>query len=78
MPRPVRRPAPTVHDAELAAARRQLCTANGRISTLEEQLDALATVTANLYHENLALKTQARVRRQGQVTALPAPCQRTE
>ncbi|MEV5778570.1 hypothetical protein AB0L49_46525 [Streptomyces antimycoticus] len=44
--------------------------ANSRITTLEGQIDALATVTANLYHENIELK-KMRARSQGRVTALP-------
>lgn len=73
VPRPVRRRAPTAQDTELAELRRRLRTANSRITALEGQLDALATVTANLYRENLELKRKATARPQGRITALPAP-----
>ncbi|WP_308429604.1 hypothetical protein, partial [Streptomyces longisporoflavus] len=73
VPRTVRCPAPTAQDTELAELRRRLCTANGRVSTPEGQLDALATVTANLYRENLELKRKATVRPQRRIAALPAP-----
>ncbi|MFB7509157.1 hypothetical protein [Streptomyces broussonetiae] len=74
-PRPAPGPTPraTAQDTELAELRRRLRTANSRITALEGQLDALATVTANLYRENLELKRKATARPQGRITALPAP-----
>lgn len=39
----VPRPVPTAQDTELAELRRRLSPANGRVTTLEGQLDALAT-----------------------------------
>lgn len=44
-------------DEAITALRAALRDANQKITTLNGRLDALATVTANLYHENQALRT---------------------
>lgn len=55
--RPVlRTPGEVARDETIAELRRQLRKARAEITQLNGELDALATVTANLYHENLALK----------------------
>lgn len=43
-------------DGPITALRAALRDANQKITTLNGRLDALATVTANLYHENQALR----------------------
>lgn len=54
---------PTTHDTAAARShdsadelRAKLRDANQKITTLNGKLDALASVTANLYHENRALR----------------------
>ena len=44
-------------DEAIAGLRAALRDASQQITTLNGRLDALATVTANLYHENQALRT---------------------
>ncbi|NUK23086.1 hypothetical protein [Streptomyces lunaelactis] len=70
VPRQVlRTPGEVRRDEDIDTLRRQLREAKQQITELNGKLDALATVTANLYHENLALR-----RKQGQnrrMAALP-------
>ncbi|MFI9247962.1 hypothetical protein ACIGXF_36585 [Streptomyces sp. NPDC053086] len=55
--RPVlRTPGEVTRDETIAQLRKQLREARAEITQLNGKLDALATVTANLYHENQALK----------------------
>ncbi|MGW2746553.1 hypothetical protein [Streptomyces sp. NPDC001450] len=56
--RPTRPPHPreVARDETIAALRKQLREARAEITQLNGKLDALATVTANLCHENQALK----------------------
>ncbi|MFB6877875.1 hypothetical protein [Streptomyces sp. NPDC056323] len=62
VPRQVlRTPGEVRRDEDIDDLRRQLREAKQKITELNGKLDALATVTANLYHENLALR-----RKQGQ------------
>lgn len=68
--RPVlRTPGEVRRDEELDAVKDRLREANRRATELQRKLDALATVTANLYHENLALRSKLKAHR-GTVTAL--------
>ncbi|MFI1049601.1 hypothetical protein ACH4U3_28100 [Streptomyces griseoruber] len=62
--RPVlRTPGEVARDETITGLRKQLRQARAEITQLNGKLDALATVTANLYHENLALKKRASDRR---------------
>ena len=55
--RPVlRTPGEVARDETIAELRRQLREAKGQATEVQGKLDALATVAANLYHENIALK----------------------
>ncbi|WP_240634225.1 MULTISPECIES: hypothetical protein [Streptomyces] len=57
VPHPVRRtPGEHARDDAMTALRTRLAQARGQARELQGQLDALATVTANLYAENLALR----------------------
>ncbi|WP_406486551.1 hypothetical protein [Streptomyces sp. NBC_01563] len=57
VPRQVRRtPGKVRRDEDIDTLRRQLRGAKQQITELNGKLDALATVTANLYHENFALR----------------------
>lgn len=68
----LRTPGEVQRDETIADLRKRLREATTRATELQGKIDALATVTANLYHENLELKKKASARRQGRVTALPA------
>lgn len=77
--RPVRRtPGEVQRDEVIADLKHKLREASARATALQGKLDALATVTANLYYENLELKKKESARRQGRVTALPASGPRKE
>ncbi|MFD3937941.1 hypothetical protein ACFWSF_25385 [Streptomyces sp. NPDC058611] len=55
--RPVlRSPGEVARDETISELRRQLREAKGQVTEVQGKLDALATVAANLYHENIALK----------------------
>ncbi|MGW7542587.1 hypothetical protein ACWGKQ_15960 [Streptomyces sp. NPDC054770] len=57
VPHPVRRtPSERASDDTITTLRAQLAQAREQARELQGQLDALATVTANLYAENLALR----------------------
>ncbi|MGW3240342.1 hypothetical protein [Streptomyces olivaceus] len=57
VPHPVRRtPSERARDDTITTLRTQLTQARGQVRELQGQLDALATVTANLYAENLTLR----------------------
>lgn len=62
--RPVlRTPGEAARDETISGLRKHLREARAEITQLNGKLDALATVTTNLYHENLALKRRDNDRR---------------
>ncbi|GHB60646.1 hypothetical protein GCM10010306_062800 [Streptomyces umbrinus] len=68
--RPVlRSPGEVARDETIAELRRKLRASKSEITELNGKLDALATVTVNLYSENQALKKRIGDRR---LTALPS------
>ncbi|GHJ01575.1 hypothetical protein TPA0906_34400 [Streptomyces olivaceus] len=68
--RPVlRTPGEVQRDETIANLRKQLREAKAQVTVVQGKLDALATVTANLYAENQSLKKKAGGRRR--VVALP-------
>ncbi|MFJ2249192.1 hypothetical protein [Streptomyces sp. NPDC087862] len=70
VPRQVlRTPGEVRRDEDIDTLRRQLREAKQQITELNGKLDALATVTANLYQENLALRRKQR--RNRRMAALP-------
>lgn len=63
VPHPVRRtPSERTHDDTITTLRTQLTQARDQARVLQGQLDALATVAATLYAENLALRRRLRYR----------------
>jgi hypothetical protein len=56
-------------DETIAELQAKLRTANRRITELNGKLDALASVTANLYHENRILRS--RLHQRSDIAALP-------
>ncbi|MGV9654879.1 hypothetical protein [Streptomyces sp. NPDC003554] len=52
--------------------RKKLREATTRATELQGKLDTLATVTANLYYENLELKKKTSVQGQRRIAVLPA------
>ncbi|MFC9755244.1 hypothetical protein [Streptomyces sp. NPDC056921] len=71
--RPVlRTPGEVQCDETIADLRSRLREAAIRAADLHGKLDAIATVTANLYYENLELKKKASVQGQRRIAALPA------
>ncbi|CAL9363175.1 hypothetical protein SUDANB105_00710 [Streptomyces sp. enrichment culture] len=63
VPHPIRRtPSERARDDTITTLRDQLTQAREHARDLQGQLDALATVTANLYAENLALRRPLRYR----------------
>ena len=58
-----RTPGEAARDETIGELRKQLREARAESTQLNGKLDALATVTANLYHENLALKKRGSDRR---------------
>ncbi|MFJ7060026.1 hypothetical protein ACIQVA_20285 [Streptomyces microflavus] len=69
--RPVLRSSGEVQrDETIADLRRQLREAKAQVTDVQGKLDALATVTANLYHENVALKKRLGSHRR--MASLPA------
>ncbi|MFD9685135.1 hypothetical protein ACFXPX_04595 [Kitasatospora sp. NPDC059146] len=72
--RPVlRTPGEVRRDEEITELRRQLRESKQNVTLLQNKLDALATVTANLYHENQALKQDRTRRTRPALAAIPAP-----
>ncbi|MFV5992889.1 hypothetical protein ACNPQM_10670 [Streptomyces sp. NPDC056231] len=70
--RPVlRSPGEVERDETIAKLRRQLRESKAEVTELQGKFDALAAVTANLYHENLALKRKLGTSRR--LASLPAP-----
>jgi hypothetical protein len=73
VPRPVlRSPGEVRRDETITELARKLTGANRRATELQGKLDALAAVTANLYHENRQLRHRLQ-ERGGRLAALPAP-----
>ncbi|MFF3400409.1 hypothetical protein ACFYW6_18010 [Streptomyces sp. NPDC002659] len=70
--RPVlRSPGEVERDETIAKLRRQLRESKAEVTELQGKFDAIAAVTANLYHENLALKRKLGNSRH--LATLPAP-----
>ncbi|WP_049579032.1 hypothetical protein [Streptomyces sp. SBT349] len=70
--RPVlRSPGEVQRDETIASLRRQLREAKAQVTEAQGKLDALAAVTANLYHENIALKKKLGSSRR--LASIPAP-----
>ncbi|MCX4807037.1 hypothetical protein OG594_36380 [Streptomyces sp. NBC_01214] len=70
--RPVlRTPGEVQRDETIADLRKQLREAKAQVSAVQGKLDALATVTANLYAENQSLKKKTGGRRR--LASVPAP-----
>ncbi|MFD4611356.1 hypothetical protein ACFWOT_25370 [Streptomyces sp. NPDC058440] len=70
--RPVlRTPGEVRRDEEITELRRQLRESKQYATLVQHKLDALVTVTANLYHENQALKKERARRAQQRLTVLP-------
>jgi predicted RNase H-like nuclease (RuvC/YqgF family) len=65
-------PGEVQRDETISDLRRRLREATTRSTELQGKLDALATVTANLYHENRELKEKLNRHGPGRVAALPA------
>lgn len=75
--RPVlRSPGEVERDETIAKLRRQLRKSKAEVRELQGKFDALAAVTANLYHENLALKRKLGNSRR--LACLPAPAAEPE
>lgn len=71
IPQPVlRTPGEVQRDETIAELKGKLRKASQKATELQSKLDALATVTANLYHENIELKKKQSTRQQGRLTAL--------
>ncbi|MGW4890690.1 hypothetical protein ACWEQL_00245 [Kitasatospora sp. NPDC004240] len=71
--RPVlRTPGEVQRDKTISELRKRLREATERATQLQGKLDALATVTANLYHENRELKGKLSKHGQSRIAALPA------
>lgn len=65
------KPGEVERDESIAKLRRQLRESKAEVTQLQGKCDALAAVTANLYHENLALKRKLGNSRC--LASLPAP-----
>ncbi|MFE3519265.1 hypothetical protein [Streptomyces sp. NPDC059166] len=71
IPQPVlRTPGEVQRDESIAELKGKLRKASQKVTELQSKLDALATVTANLYHENIELKKKQNTRQQGRLAAL--------
>lgn len=71
IPQPVlRTPGEVQRDETIAELKGRLRKASQKVTELQGKLDALATVTANLYHENIELKTELSKQQQNRLTAL--------
>ncbi|MDV9168639.1 hypothetical protein R6V09_00585 [Streptomyces sp. W16] len=77
VPHPIRRtPGELARDDTITTMRAQLTQARGHARELQGQLDALATVTATLYAENLALRRRPDGRTPGDASAIARPATR--
>ena len=71
IPRPVlRTPGEVQRDETIAELKGKLRKASQQATELQSKLDALATVTANLYHENVELKKRVGKQQQNRLAAL--------
>ncbi|MET8403453.1 hypothetical protein [Streptomyces sp900116325] len=71
VPQPVlRTPGEVQRDETIAELKGKLRKANQKVTELQSKLDALATVTANLYHENVELKKKVGKQQQNRLAAL--------
>ncbi|MFJ9624698.1 hypothetical protein [Streptomyces sp. NPDC101181] len=71
--RPIlRSPGEVERDETIAKLRRQLRDSKANVTELQGKFDALAAVTANLYHENVALKRKLGGSRRLASLAVPA------
>ncbi|RST25313.1 hypothetical protein EF908_00360 [Streptomyces sp. WAC04770] len=69
--RPVlRTPGEVQRDETISELRSRLRKATAKANELQDKLDALAAVTANLYHENIELKKKANRRQQNRLAVL--------
>jgi predicted nucleic acid-binding Zn-ribbon protein len=68
----LRTPGEVQRDETISELRKRLREATERATQLQGKLDALATVTANLYHENRGLKEKLTRQRTEKVAVLPA------
>ncbi|MFJ7770871.1 hypothetical protein ACIQ1J_21230 [Streptomyces sp. NPDC097107] len=68
----LRTPGEVQRDETITDPRKRLRETTARASELQGKLDALATVTANLYYENLELKKKTTSQGQRRIAALPA------
>ncbi|WP_063771587.1 MULTISPECIES: hypothetical protein [Streptacidiphilus] len=66
----LRTPGEVQRDETIAELKRRLREATARAGELQGKLDALATVTANLYHENRGLKAKLSKQATDQVAVL--------
>ncbi|MFD0622392.1 hypothetical protein ACFQ2K_05675 [Streptomyces sanglieri] len=64
-------PGEVQRDETIADLRKQLREAKAQVTEAQGKLDALAAVTANLYHENIALKKKLGSSRR--LASIPAP-----
>ncbi|MGW3661175.1 hypothetical protein ACWD6R_38565 [Streptomyces sp. NPDC005151] len=71
IPQPVlRTPGEVQRDETIAELKGRLRKASQKVTELQSKLDALATVTANLYHENVEQKKKLSKQQQNRLTAL--------
>ncbi|MEU0136911.1 hypothetical protein ABZ172_23230 [Streptomyces sp. NPDC006296] len=71
IPQPVlRTPGEVQRDEAIAELKGKLRKASQKVTELQSKLDALATVTANLYHENIELKKKLSKQQQNRLTLL--------
>lgn len=71
IPQPVlRTPGEVQRDETIAELKGKLRKASQKVTELQSKLDALATVTANLYHENIELMKKLSKQQQNRLTAL--------
>jgi predicted nucleic acid-binding Zn-ribbon protein len=67
----VKSPGEEQRDEQIAELKRDLRTANQAFTELQDKLDAMASVAANLYYENLQLRRQLVRSQRGKLVALP-------
>jgi predicted nucleic acid-binding Zn-ribbon protein len=65
-------PGEELRDERIADLKLRLSKANQAVTELQDKLDALASVTANLYYENQQLRSDLAKSQRGKVVALPA------
>lgn len=65
-------PGEELRDEQIADLKLRLSKANQAVTELQDKLDALASVTANLYYENQQLRGDLARSQRGKVVVLPA------